>query len=62
MKALIDPRSNRICEVREESFEVAKPLFWIDCPLGCEADSWYYDGGKCVPLPPSPEADPAQPE
>jgi len=31
MKALIDPRFNRVCQVEPEEFEVAGVLFWVDC-------------------------------
>lgn len=68
MKALISPTQashlgQRIAQVSNDPFDVAKPLFWVDCPLECIPEDWYYDGEKCVmaPLPP-PEADPAQPE
>jgi hypothetical protein len=33
----------RICEVAENEFEVASPLFWIDCNNDITADSHYYD-------------------
>ena len=48
MKALIDPRSGRVCELRQEAFAVADPLFWLD--VGNEVTTQYsYDGGKVVP-------------
>ena len=32
MKALISPEeNNRIAEVAVQSFEVAQPLYWVDC-------------------------------
>ncbi len=58
-KALVSPNEvvrnsngevigQRIAEVRPESFAVALPFFWIDCPDECESDEWYYDGSQCV--------------
>lgn len=31
MKALIDPRVGRVCEVSVSDFPVAPPLIWVDC-------------------------------
>ena len=48
MKALIDPRSGRVCELREVEFAVADPLFWLD--VGDEVTTRYaYDGEAVVP-------------
>jgi hypothetical protein len=48
VKALIDPRSRRVCELREEEFAVANPLFWLD--VGDEVTTRYsYDGANVVP-------------
>jgi hypothetical protein len=48
VKALIDPRSGRVCELREVEFTVAAPLFWLD--VGDEVTTRYtYDGAKVVP-------------
>jgi hypothetical protein len=33
----------RVCEVAENNFPVAKPLFWIDCNNDVIADLYYYD-------------------
>jgi len=50
MKALIDPRSGRVCELREVEFAVAAPLFWLD--VADEVTTRYtYDGAKVVPPP-----------
>ena len=50
MKALIDPRSGRVCELREVEFAVADPLFWLE--VGDEVTTRYtYDGAKVVPPP-----------
>jgi hypothetical protein len=48
VKALIDPRSGRVCELREVEFAVANPLFWLE--VGDEVTTRYtYDGAKIVP-------------
>jgi hypothetical protein len=50
MKALIDPRFNRVCELHPgEGFLVAPPLFWVDCPEDTVPDSHEWDGEKIVP-------------
>jgi len=33
----------RVCDVAENEFEVAQPLFWIDCNNDVKADWYYYD-------------------
>jgi hypothetical protein len=37
--------SARVCQVEADSqtFPVAEPLFWTNCPDNCVADQWYYD-------------------
>jgi hypothetical protein len=48
VKALIDPPSGRVCELREVEFAVADPLFWLE--VGEEVTTQYtYDGAKVVP-------------
>jgi hypothetical protein len=48
VKALIDPRSGRVCELREVEFAVADALFWLE--VGDEVTTRYsYDGAKVVP-------------
>jgi ATP-dependent helicase YprA (DUF1998 family) len=48
VKALIDPRSGRVCELREVEFAVADPLFWLE--VGDEVTTRYsYDGARVVP-------------
>lgn len=44
MLALIDPRFNRVCQIEEESFPVADPLFWVECPVDCNTNWTYVDG------------------
>jgi hypothetical protein len=33
----------RVCEVAENEFPVASPLFWIECNSSIVADFYYYD-------------------
>lgn len=37
----------RVAEVQPDDkiFEVAQPLFWLNCPDNCKADTWYYKDG-----------------
>jgi len=35
----------RVAEVELSPFEVAQPLFWVDCPDDCKADQWYFKDG-----------------
>lgn len=67
MKALISPNEPvqnwdgttgyRVAEVVTQEFEVAQPLFWVDCPDDCIADQWYYNTSTniCEPKPIQPE-------
>lgn len=59
-KALISPNEPvdtgyRIAEVSEQWFEVAPPLFWVDCSDDVVADQFWYDPidqvAKPVPMP-----------
>jgi hypothetical protein len=70
MKALISPQEKvtdyqgnvgeRVAQVEQNTFEVAPPLHWIDCPDDCVADVWWYYNGVCevMPTPPQPEPEP----
>lgn len=65
-KALISPLEPcfggyRVAQVSQDSFEVAKPLFWVDCEDTVEADVYYFDQNLaiCV-LAPEPEIAPTQ--
>lgn len=61
MKALVSPQEKRtdyegnigerIAQVEQNSFEVAAPLFWVDCPDDCVADVWWYYNGVCEVMP-----------
>ena len=38
----------RVAEVEPDDkiFQVAQPLYWVDCPDNCVADTWYYKDGQ----------------
>ena len=64
MKALISPiepreTGYRVAEVEQQAFEVAPPLFWVDCADNVVADQFWYDPSdqtiKPIPVPPEPE-------
>jgi len=66
MKALISPNEScetgyRVAEVCAQPFEIAPPLFWVDCADDVVADQFWYDPSdesiKAVPLP-EPEPQP----
>ena len=61
------PNAERVAEVSDTTFEVAPPLFWVDCSDNIVADQWYYDSVTTdfvvVPNPapqPQPVVDGAQ--
>jgi hypothetical protein len=35
--------SARVCEVEETQFDVATPLFWVNCADNVVADEFYFD-------------------
>lgn len=37
------PNSQRICQIEETTFEVASPLYWIDCGSSINPNTHYYD-------------------
>jgi len=48
----------RVAEVEPEVFEVAPPLYWVDCPEDCKTDQWYFKDGQVFIKPqdtPKPE-------
>jgi len=45
----------RIAQVEEQPFEVALPLFWVECSNECVADVWWYYEGACQAIPQQPE-------
>ena len=42
------PDSARVCQVQETEFEVAQPLFWVDCADNVVVDQFYYDTANQV--------------
>ena len=53
-KALVSPlQNNRVAQVEQEAFEVALPLFWVDCPDNV-CPEWTYNNGSFTE-PPAPE-------
>lgn len=54
MKALIDPRSDRVVQLHATGFPVAPPLLFVDVPLGVDVvpDAWRYRNGAFVAPPP----------
>ena len=69
-KALISPEEvitnfdnttgQRVADTHAYGFEVATPLFWVDCDDNVVPDQYYYDSADTtikavpVPLPPAP--------
>lgn len=50
-ETVLDPNTNealgaRLCDIVDVEFEVASPLFWIDCPDGVSNDTHFYDLGS----------------
>jgi hypothetical protein len=44
----------RIAEVSATPFEIAPPLFWVECNDDVVADQWYWNGSTCVKVPEPP--------
>jgi hypothetical protein len=53
----------RVAEVAGQAFEVAPPLFWVDCPDECVPDLWVFNSetGDVAEKPPTPDDEPATP-
>ena len=54
----------RVAEVMDTPFEVASPLFWVDCPDNTVADQFYYESQTQQVLPKpgdAPYPEPVQP-
>lgn len=51
----------RVAQVSSHQFDVALPLFWLECDNGVTADQWYYDSEdqmiKLIPEPIISEAE-----
>jgi hypothetical protein len=67
MKALISPKESRetgyrVAEVEPDNkvFEVARPLFWVDCSDDVAADQFWYDPSDSA-IKPIPQPEPEQP-
>jgi hypothetical protein len=48
MKALITPneireQGYRVAEIHETGFDIAEPLFWVDCDDTIVADQYWFD-------------------
>jgi hypothetical protein len=46
------PNSARVCQVEDNEFDVAEPLFWVDCDPSVVADQYWYDtiSGEINPI------------
>jgi hypothetical protein len=58
-KALISPLEQRevgvrVAQIEVESFEVAEPLFWVDCSDDITTEYTYLDGEFIAPPEPEP--------
>lgn len=51
----------RVAEVSDTPFEVAPPLFWVECADDVVADQFYYDEATqtiiAIPVKPAPTPD-----
>lgn len=41
----------RIAQVQSDTFEVAPPLFWVECADDVSPDQFYYADGQIMPVP-----------
>lgn len=59
MKALINPnQSNFVVEVCEQVFDVAYPMYWVDCDNSITAYQYMYENSNFVPyVIPQPTAE-----
>ena len=48
--------SYRVCEISDQTFEIALPLFWTSCNNNVIADQWYYNNNdkEIYPIPNAP--------
>jgi sucrose-6-phosphate hydrolase SacC (GH32 family) len=66
MKALISPNEPRetgyrVAEVEPKEFDVAEPLFWVDCADDVVADQFWFDPqDQSIKPNPQPEPEPEQ--
>jgi hypothetical protein len=60
-KALVSPlENNRVAQVADAEFEVAQPLFWVDCHDEVTAEWTYDDSAFNAPVIPEPITVPTQ--
>lgn len=54
----------RIAEVSQSTFEVALPLYWVECADDVNSDDWYFQtetqSCQLKPTPPQPLQDDSQ--
>lgn len=48
------PNAQRVAQVEDATFEIASPLFWVDCDDSTVADEWYYDTSDSTVKPIAP--------
>lgn len=49
----------RVADVKKTSFEIAPPLFWVECADDVVPDQFYYSDGNIISVPiPAPAAAP----
>lgn len=51
------PNAERVAQVETTPFDVAPPLFWVECNDDVIADAWYYDAATSAIIqvpPPAP--------
>ena len=43
----------RVAQVEpdNQTFPVAEPLHWVDCPDDCQPDAWYFKDGQIAVMP-----------
>jgi hypothetical protein len=53
----------RVAEVADQAFDVAPPLFWVDCPDECVSDFWFFntETNAVAEKPAAPDDEPATP-
>lgn len=55
--------SARVCEVIDQPFPVASPLFWTECDDNILADQWYYNTASSnIIKVPDPAPKPVDPQ
>jgi hypothetical protein len=51
------PMGYRVAQVVpsvQDCFQVAFPLFWLECDDACVADQWFYLSDQIIPIPIKP--------